>query len=150
MSIPMKSASELNFQAQADRQRSRQWLAAKVAAAGALLVGVSLLVPEKWLPWLGIPGTVLIFASLILFFTVPGLHCPDCSKSAEDFDIFCPSCGTGGLRRILSAAKCDGCHHTLDHYKTRNYSIHFCTHCGHLLDRRGLNAEALGQYQRHV
>ncbi len=117
---------------------------------GALLIGAALLVPDKLSVWIGVPGMGLLFGGMIIFFTVPGLRCPDCGKSAEDFDRFCPVCGTDGLRRILSAAKCDGCHHTLDHYKFRNYTVHFCTHCGKLLDRRGVGPEVLSKYEERV
>jgi hypothetical protein len=138
---PVNSASEMNFQAQVDRQRGRHRLFMKVAATGFGLVGGSLLVPERWLVWIAAPGAALVFIGLMIFFTAPGLRCPDCGQSAEGFGSFCPVCGTAGLRRILTAAKCDGCHHTLDHYKTRNYAIHFCTHCGRLLDRRGAGTQ---------
>jgi hypothetical protein len=145
MAHPIKSANELNFQGQVDRQRARHRLFMKVAACGFVLVGGSLLVPEPWLVWIGVPGTALVIAGLTIFFTAPGLDCPDCGQSAEDFGRFCPVCGADGLRRVLAAAKCEGCHHTLDHYKTRNYFIHFCTHCGRLLDRRGIGTQVIDE-----
>jgi rRNA maturation endonuclease Nob1 len=74
-----------------------------------------------------------------IFFTKPTLVCPACGNSVENFDRFCPMCGAEALRRYqITAAKCDECGRTLGHYKYRNYKIHFCTHCGVLLDRRGV------------
>jgi hypothetical protein len=96
MAIPAKSPSELNFQAQVDAQRKRHSLAVKVGACGFLLVGASLMLPQKWLVWIGVPGAVLVAVSLLLFFTAPLLNCPDCGESAEDFGPFCPVCGSEG------------------------------------------------------
>ena len=146
----MKSSCELNFEAQADRQRRRMRQFMKLAACGAALAGAAVFGPSKWTVWIGVPGTLTIFASMAIFFTVPGLSCPNCGKSAEDFDGFCPVCGTAGLHRVLTVAKCDGCHHTLDHYKTRNYTIHFCTYCGALLDRRGAGIQVLQQHHAEL
>jgi predicted amidophosphoribosyltransferase len=111
----------------------------KIVAFAVILTEAALLVPDKWSVWLGGPGVVLVFFGLIVYFTTPGLRCPECAKSAEDFDRFCPVCDTDGLQRYqVTAAKCGACHRTLGHYKTRNYAIHFCTHCGKPLDVRGV------------
>lgn len=146
MAIPAKSAGELNFRAQVEAQRKRHWLAVKAGACGFLLVSTSLMLPQKWLVWIGVPGAGFVLISLLLFFTAPLLNCPDCGESAEDFGPFCPVCSSEGLRRSLAAAKCDGCHRALDHYKIRNYFIHFCTHCGRLIDRRGTGLQAVEIY----
>ena len=135
----MNPAGQHDFRAQADRYRRRTRLFLKIVACAVILVGAALLVPDKWSVWLGGPGVALVFVGLIVYFTTPGLRCPDCEKSAEDFDRFCPVCGTDGLQRYqVTAAKCDACHRTLGHYKARNYLIHFCTHCGEQLDVRGV------------
>ena len=135
----MKPSRELDFQAQVDRYRRRTRLFLKTVASAVILIVSALLVPDQWSVWLGGPGVALVFCGLIIRFTTPGLRCPDCAESAEDFDRFCPVCGVEGLRRYqVTAAQCDGCHRTLGSYKARNYTIHFCTHCGQLLDRRGV------------
>jgi hypothetical protein len=128
-----------DFQAQADRYRRQFRVFLKISACSVPFIVAAVLVPEKWVLWIGGPGVALVVAGLASFFTLPRLRCPDCGKSAEDFDVFCPVCGTAGLESYQStAAKCGCCKRTLGHYKTRNYRIHFCTHCGDFLDRRGV------------
>lgn len=128
-----------DFQVQATRYRQRIRLFVKLFAAAMILSAAALLVRDQWSIWLGVPGVALAFVALIVYFTQPGLRCPACGKSAENFDRFCPVCGSDGLQRYqVTAAKCGTCHRTLGHYKTRNYLIHFCTHCGTPLDARGV------------
>lgn len=134
----MPLAYEQNFQAQADRQRRRMRRFLQLVAGAVILMGAALLAPDRWSAWLAIPGGTLVVTGLISYLTAPGLRCPRCAKSAENFDRYCPVCGSDGLRRFqITAAKCDGCQRTLGSNKGRNYTIHFCTHCGELLDGRG-------------
>ncbi len=135
----MNPSGEQDFQMQAGRYRRRIRLFLKLVACAVILIVAALLVPDNWSIWLGGPGVALVLAGLITYFTCPGLRCPECGKSAEDFDRFCPVCGTDGLKRYqVTAAKCNGCQRTLGHYKMRNYRIRYCTHCGQLLDERGV------------
>ncbi len=130
---------EQNFRAQANRYRRRTRLFLKIVASAMILIAAALLVPDNWSVWLAGPGVALVFAGLITRFTTPGLRCTDCGGSAENFDRFCPVCGIDGLRRYqLTAAKCDKCRREFGQYHARNYTIFFCTHCGKLLDPRGV------------
>ena len=137
--IRMGGPIEQDFGAQADRYRRRTRLFLMLFVCAVVLVAAALVVPDRWSMWVGVPGVALMVAALAVRFMSGGLRCPACGKSAEDFDRFCPVCGADGLRRHqVTAAQCDSCHRTLGDYKGRNYSIHFCTHCGQLLDARGV------------
>ena len=136
---PVEPARVANFPAQAERYRRQFRLFLKLTFAGMILTGAAVFGPRNWEVWVGVPAIALVFAGLITFFTLPRLRCPDCQKSAEDFDRFCPVCGADGLQRYqITAAKCGCCKRTLGYNKTRNYRIHFCTHCGEFLDRQGV------------
>ena len=123
----------------ASRYRSRQRSFVKLAAAGFVLAFVAAIVPESLATYFGFPAIALIGTSLIVFFTMPGVVCPACEKSAETFDQFCPACGAAGLHvSKLRGTHCGSCGKTLGTYKSRNYRIRFCTHCGVMLDRTGV------------
>jgi hypothetical protein len=123
----------------ATRYRSRKRSFVKFALSGFVLAGIAALAPESLAAYFGVPAIALIGTSLILFFTMPGITCPACQKSAETFDKFCPECGASGLHvDKLLGTRCDSCGKTLGTYKTRNYRIRFCTHCGVMLDQTGL------------
>ena len=135
----MTLEAEQQFGVLADRYRGRTRIFLALTAGAVLVIAVSLAVPDRWSIWIGVPGVALVVVALAVRFAAPALRCPDCGKSAESFDRFCPVCGVEGLRPYqVTAAKCDNCHKTLGSYKGRNYSIHFCTHCGVFLDRQGV------------
>jgi rRNA maturation endonuclease Nob1 len=98
------------------------------------------MLPEAAMKWLGIPGCALIAFSLLLFFTLPALRCPACSRMSDSApETFCPSCGDSHLQvSRLFGTHCDACGRTMGSYKYRNYPIRFCTHCGVLLAARGV------------
>jgi hypothetical protein len=135
----MSQSYEEEFRPQAERYRRRIRLFLTLFVCAVLMTAAAAFGPASWTKPLGIPGAVLVFASLVAMFTRPRLRCPCCGKAAESFDRFCPVCGADGLRRYqITAAKCDHCRRTLGRYKYRNYLIRFCTHCDALLDRRGV------------
>jgi hypothetical protein len=135
----MIQSFEGQFQPQAMRYRARIRLFIALVLCAVPLIAASAFGPGNWAVYFGVPGTVCVLAALIAFFTAPRLSCPACGKSADAFDRFCPVCGAEALHPYqITAAKCEECRQTLGHYKYRNYKIHFCTHCGVLLDRRGV------------
>ena len=118
--------------------RSRKRSFVKFALCGIVLAFVAAVVPESLSKYFGVPAITLIGTSLLVFFTMPGLTCPACQKSAENFDKFCPACGVSGIHvSKMWGTRCDSCGKTLGTYKSRNYRIRYCTHCGELLDRTG-------------
>jgi hypothetical protein len=135
---PTSGAAE-TFKPAASRYRRRLGRFVAASIAGFVLSGLSLLVSDALFPWLAYPGIALVALSLVIFFTLPGLTCPACGRSAEGFGAYCPSCGAPGLKRNrLTGTRCDGCGKNLGGYKYRNYTIRFCTHCGTLLDSAGV------------
>jgi hypothetical protein len=128
-----------SFPVQAARYRQRIVVFLVQGALGFALAGICLLLPAPFDKWVGIPGIVLVFTSLLTYFTSPSLRCPSCTQSAEDFDRYCPVCGADGVERnALAGTRCHACQRTFGHYKTRNYRIHFCTHCDAALSREGV------------
>ena len=123
----------------ATRYRARKGTFVKLALCGIVLAFIAAVVPESLSKYFGVPAIALIGTSMIVFFTMPGVSCPACHKSAENFDKFCPACGAAGLHvSRMWGTRCDSCGKTLGTYKSRNYRIRFCTHCGELLDRTGV------------
>ncbi len=139
---PEPSGEELlqHFRPAGDRYRRRLAWFVLCALAGFLLSLVSILVPGFLLKWFAIPGIALIALSLVLFFTLPAPQCPACGKATDNgFDRFCPVCGKEALRiSRLWGTRCDACGRGMGSYKYRNYRIRYCTHCGILLDTRGI------------
>jgi len=90
--------------------------------------------------WIGVPGIFCICLSLVIFFTLPTLKCPECKKPLDSgFGDFCPVCGHSGLHvNALLGTRCEECNKVLGSYKYRNYSILFCTHCGSKVDSHGI------------
>lgn len=134
-----ESEVEAQFRAAADRQHRRLAQCALCGVAGIPLVGVSLLVPDALMKWVAVPGSVLIGLSLLLFFTLPALHCPSCRLLADGgVDRHCPSCGGEQLQKhAVRGTRCGNCGRTLGSTKYRNYTIRFCTHCGIRLSAAG-------------
>jgi len=66
-----------DFHVQATRHRQRIRLFVKLFAAAMILSAAALLVPDQWAVWLGVPGMALAFVALIVYFTQPGLRCPE-------------------------------------------------------------------------
>lgn len=127
------------FRPAVDRYRRRLGLFLSSMAAGVVLVFLSLFLPEPWLEWISIPGALLIFAALAALFSLPALTCPNCARSCDGFDRFCPVCGQ--QRLLISrfwGTRCDVCQKTWGSYKYRNYRIRYCTHCGVLLHQAGV------------
>ena len=131
---------ERAFRPVADRYRQRMATFILVMLAGIGLAFLSLLVPEPVDKWVGIPGVVCIFTGLALFFTLPGLRCPNCGKTVgSGFGEYCPACGHAPIEiSRLRGTRCRACHRTMGSYKYRNYPIRHCTHCGTLLHGRGV------------
>lgn len=79
---------------------------------------------------------------LFIFFAAPRTpDCPAChTKLDADFGAFCPECGSRSLQRggWFRSPRCDACGKSMRRGRGRHYKIRACTHCGVMLDERGL------------
>jgi len=81
---------------------------------------------------------------LFIMVTAPTLpKCPGCLIDlGARLGAFCPECGSPSLQpgSWFRAPKCDACGKTMSKGSKgrRRYTIHACTHCGLMLDEKGL------------
>ncbi len=91
--------------------------------------------------WL-IGGFFTCWLTLLCFaFLSPVPDCPACHNRLDrGFGAFCPECGARALQSgsWLGAPQCSSCGRAMRRGKSRGYSIRACTHCGVMLDERGL------------
>ena len=124
--------------ATAYRRNLRIVIYAGCGFAGFVLLGWVL--PKSLLPWcIGfaiIPWLISMFALT----SSPRLACPGCSNDIEFcFSRYCPECGGRNIQVGSSrSAHCDDCQLSLRRGRRRNYKIRACTHCGLMLDDKGL------------
>ena len=102
----------------------------------------------RFLPGLGIEwicGVLFLgLLALILYgwFSQPSLECPACHNAVDSRQLgrYCPECGSGRLSSasLMHAPKCGECGAVMRRGKSRGYSIRACTHCGVILDDKGV------------
>lgn len=81
--------------------------------------------------WLAIIGSWLVFGQPV---------CPACGRGVDRaLRTICPECG-GRLvpGKIFRLPSCSSCAKSLGGGKSRHYTVRYCTHCGILLDERGI------------
>jgi hypothetical protein len=121
------------------RHVRRHGLALALAAAGFALGLMAFRVPRSFALWVAIPAVLLIAFALLIYSITPRLDCPSCGEWTEDLGEHCPSCGESGLEvDRWRGTICSACKRVLGKYQSRTYRIRFCTHCGVLLNRRGI------------
>jgi hypothetical protein len=114
--------------------------------AGFAAVFYSFLVFHPPVTWLFITGFVLVGIGLVLMAVTATvfqrkLICPACRQSFIDaIDECCPECGSASLEmgNWRGARHCNFCGRDLVSGKNRNFKFKACTHCGVLLDEKGL------------
>ena len=114
--------------------------------AGFAAIFYSFLVFQPPVTWLFITGFALVAIGLILMAVTATvfqrkLICPACRHSfIDDIEDCCPECGSPSLdmRDWRGARHCNFCGKDLVSGKNRNFKHRACTHCGVLLDEKGL------------
>jgi hypothetical protein len=131
---------ETRFTPSAHRYRRRLAGFVYLLGAGMALAFLSMFISPPFDKWVGVPGVFCVFLSLAVFFTLPALTCPVCQKRVDSgFGQYCPTCGSPKLNiSRLWGTRCEACGKVLGSYKYRNYSIHYCTHCGTHVDSHGV------------
>ncbi|HEY1170084.1 MAG TPA: hypothetical protein VGH19_01835 [Verrucomicrobiae bacterium] len=129
------------FQPVAARYRLLGWLAFAAAAPICLWLIAVTVFSVRGGAWLLVAcGVSLIGFTVIALFT-PKLICPGCEKQTDRGQgNFCPECGaeTLGPGDWLRHPHCRTCDKTMRRGKNRHYTIRYCTHCGLLLDEKGV------------
>ena len=94
------------------------------------------------LKWATIPFFGCEAVWFFMMMTMPRLYCPGCSRDMEvPFGDYCPQCGCKDLeaQRGYKPARCGPCGKSMNAGRqVRRYIIRNCTHCGLLLDEKGL------------
>ncbi len=122
------------------RQRARTAYVIMVVCLAALILGFVL--PGRAGGW---GGGVFVLCLIILmgcrFFSVR-LVCPGCSNDLERRGLgpYCPKCGSSSVSPggWFQAPRCTACGKSLRRGRYRRYQIRACTHCGLMLDERGV------------
>ena len=96
---------------------------------------------QNLMPWVTIPFFVCVGVWFWILATTPRLTCPGCSQEMEYcFGDYCPECGSKGLEPPgqFRPPHCRTCGKSMHGGRGRKYKIRACTHCGLMLDDKGL------------
>jgi hypothetical protein len=92
--------------------------------------------------WCFVPAMICWLIAFGALATRPRLTCPNCNNDmAYRFGPYCPECGDDVLApsRWFMNTKCAACGKSLRCSKGgRRYKIRACTHCGLMVDEKGL------------
>lgn len=92
-------------------------------------------------PWFMTSAMLLWLIGVGTSLIAPRLVCPGCFNNVDhSLGAYCPECGSRQLQlgNWFRAAYCTACRKSLRRHKGRHYRIRACTHCGLLLDEKGL------------
>lgn len=112
-------------------------IALSIPIGMVIVMGLS----NSLIPWFAIPFVVCWLIVLGAMVSAPRLVCPGCSNEIEgSFGRYCPECGSQQLRPggVFRSPRCTGCGKSMRRGRGRHYKIRACTHCGLMLDDRGL------------
>lgn len=127
------------FRPVVDRYRRRWRVAGFGLAAFFLCIISAQALPNHLFLYFWAAGICLWF---FVVFAVPRTpDCPAChTRLGADFGAFCPECGSRSLQAgsWFRSPQCSSCGKSMRRRKGRNYKIRACTHCGVMLDERGL------------
>lgn len=137
-------AANLKASWTAERRFARPILMFLLAGFAAIFCSFLLFQPPA--KWLFITGFVLVAIGLVWLAAAATrfqrtLICPACRNSFIDkIDGFCPECGSDSLevQNWHGARHCNFCGKDLVSGKHRNFKYRACTHCGVMLDEKGL------------
>ena len=130
---------ERAFLPQATRFRKRQVAAFAAMLGGIVLAWLAMAFPEAYAVWFGVPGIALIALALVGMLALPRLECPSCRHDLTRLERYCPRCGAPSVElRPFRGNRCGSCGKRLGPNKARSFPIRFCSHCGVLVDRKGV------------
>lgn len=124
--------------AQVYRQRSRKALYGMVPFFVCLILAIT--VQKQLAFYFFVAGMCSLF--FMVFASPRTPDCPACHiKLDREFGAFCPECGSRSLQPanwFRWSPRCESCRKTMARGKGRYYKIRACTHCGIMLDEKGL------------
>ncbi len=141
--LPPEELSRLReiFRPMATRYRRHMRTAYIVVGVSFACILLGMVLPKTLFPWF-LGGFFVCWLTLLFFaFLSPLPDCPVCHNRLDrDFGAFCPECGARALQpgSWFRAPQCLSCGRAMRRGKSRGYSIRACTHCGVMLEERGL------------
>jgi RNA polymerase subunit RPABC4/transcription elongation factor Spt4 len=137
-------AAELKEYRASERRFALPVLAIFLVGFAAIFCSFLLFKPPSL--WLFVTGFVLVAIGLILIAVTATIFqrkliCPACRHHfIEEINDCCPECGSPALGSPdwRGARHCNFCDKDLVSGKNRNFKYKACTHCGVLLDEKGL------------
>lgn len=100
-----------------------------------------MILPKALSPDSLIPLPIFWLVGMWAVLSEPRLVCPGCSNEIDGrLGPYCPECGNRHLESSgwLQPPYCTTCKKSMQRGKYRRYTIRACTHCGLMLDDRGL------------
>ncbi len=152
-SAPEREQIQRDFAPQAAKYRRQKHVSLYCVLGMLSSILLMPLVPRYLSPWLLIPAAGCCLAAIVVGLRTPSLVCPACANDLEDsLGAYCPECGSGGLElgawerspnyTWFRESCCKACRRMLLRSsrltQRRLYKIRACTHCGLILDARGL------------
>jgi hypothetical protein len=118
----------------------------RFSSIGFLTCGLGMMSLFFFLGKSSIPWVLIPFLSGIGFFIwilskIPPLICPGCNNYLDGrFGRYCPECGSDRFQRgsWFQPSYCPACGKWIGRGKDRQYDIRACTHCGVMLDEKGV------------
>jgi hypothetical protein len=124
------------------KYRSGSRLAFVILGVSFAIIVTGFLLPKSYIGWIVGAFFICWLFLVIVAITQSELECPACHGNlvSRDLGSFCPECGAAGLKPggWFKSPRCDFCGKNLRRGKSRQYRIRACTHCGLVLDDRGL------------
>jgi hypothetical protein len=124
------------------KYRSRTRLSHAIFVVGITFMFIVFLLPKTYVGW-GLGAVLVCWLGLVIIAIMQSkLECPGCGGNimSRDLENFCSECGAANLkpRGWFTSPHCESCGKTLRRRKTRQYRVRACTHCGLMLDEKGL------------
>ena len=134
------------FAPMAQKYRSGSRMAMMAFGFMAATTFTGFLLPKAYAGWIVGSGFICWLVFLGVGITRLGLElgCPACHGNlfSRELGSYCPECGAGSLKpgTWFRSPHCDSCGKSFWRGKGRyyNYKMRACTHCGVMLDERGL------------
>lgn len=128
------------FQPLASRYRRYRCIFAICVATFMICVLLCMTFP-KYESYYGVCAFTSWLAGILLAIGSPVLECPACHNALDRrIGAYCPECGAHAIERDgwFTAPSCLSCGKKLTRGKGRHYTIRACTHCGVMLDDKGI------------